>query len=145
VVDLPVTDTIGAGDTFHGAFLAWLEIKEKMSRSAIVSLSEGELYSALYFANKAASIVCTRAGAEPPSRKEVEALKGPKEKPAGAKPKEAKPAKETKLAVKAKPAAVKPTEKKPPAKAKPKEAKPAKETKLAVKAKPAAVKPTKKK
>jgi fructokinase len=127
-VDLPVTDTIGAGDTFHGAFLAWLEIKEKMSRSAIVSLSEDELYSALYFANKAASIVCTRAGAEPPSRKEVEALKGPKEKPAGVKPKETKPS----------------------AKAKPATAKPAKETKLAKKpaeAKPAAAKktPTKKK
>jgi len=115
-LDLPVVDTIGAGDTFHGAFLAWLEIKEKMSRSALVSLSESELYSALYFANKAASIVCTRAGAEPPSRKEVETLKDPKEK-------EAKP-KETKLAAK-KPAAKEKsaTEKKPPAEAKPTKAK----------------------
>jgi len=110
VVDLPVVDTIGAGDTFHGAFLAWLDIKGKMSRSAIVSLSESELYSALFFANKAASIVCTRAGAEPPSRKEVETLKDPKEKEA---PK-AKPAAK-KPAVKAKAA----PEKKPPAKAKP--------------------------
>jgi len=119
VVDLPVKDTIGAGDTFHGAFLAWLEIKEKMTRSALVNLSESELYSALFFANKAASIVCTRAGAEPPSRKEVEALKGPKEKPAVAKPKETKPA------AKAKPAAAKPPTKKP-AEAKPKETKLAK-------------------
>jgi len=80
VVNLPLADTIGAGDTFHGAFLAWLEIKEKMSRSALVNLSEGELYEALFFANKAASIVCSRSGAEPPSRKEVETLKVPKEK-----------------------------------------------------------------
>jgi fructokinase len=113
-VDLQVVDTIGAGDTFHGAFLAWLELKEKMSRSALVSLSESELYTALFFANKAASIVCTRAGAEPPSRKEVEALKDPKEKEA--KPTAKKPSKETKLA-KAKAA----TEKEPPAEAKAKE------------------------
>jgi len=105
VVDLPVVDTIGAGDTFHGAFLAWLELKGKMSRSALVGLSESELYSALFFANKAASIVCTRAKAEPPSRKEVEALKGPKEK-------EAKPTAK-KAAAKAKPAASKKTPEKP--------------------------------
>jgi fructokinase len=114
-VDLPVADTIGAGDTFHGAFLAWLEIKEKMSRSALVSLSESELYSALFFANKAASIVCTRAGAEPPSRKEVEALKDPKEK-------ETKP-KETKLAAKKPAAKAKAAAEKPAAEAKPAEAK----------------------
>ena len=76
VVDLPVLDTIGAGDTFHGAFLAWLEIKGKMSRSAVAALSEGELREALFFANKAASLVCSRRGAEPPSLAEVEALKG---------------------------------------------------------------------
>jgi fructokinase len=85
VVDLPVVDTIGAGDTFHGAFLAWLEIKMKMSRSALANLSETELYDALLFANKAASIVCSRRGAEPPGRREVESLKLPGQK-AGAKP-----------------------------------------------------------
>jgi fructokinase len=76
VVDLPVADTIGAGDTFHGAFLSWLEIKGRMSRKAIESLSEEDLREALWFANKAASLVCSRRGAEPPSLAEVEALKG---------------------------------------------------------------------
>ena len=80
VVDLPVADTIGAGDTFHGAFLSWLELKGKMSRSALAGLSEADLYNALYFANKAASIVCTRHGAEPPTRREVENLKIPASK-----------------------------------------------------------------
>ena len=75
VVDLPVVDTIGAGDTFHGAFLSWLEIKGKMTRSALVNLSEIDLYDALVFANKAASIVCSRRGAEPPTRREVDNLK----------------------------------------------------------------------
>jgi fructokinase len=71
VVELPVVDTIGAGDTFHGAFLSWLKLKGKMSYSALVSLSEQDLYDALYFANKAASLVCSRQGAEPPSMAEV--------------------------------------------------------------------------
>jgi fructokinase len=85
VVDLPVADTIGAGDTFHGAFLAWLERKGKMSRQALAALTEAELYNALFFANKAASIVCSRQGAEPPTLREVEALKaGKAEAPAKA-------------------------------------------------------------
>jgi fructokinase len=82
VVDLPVADTIGAGDTFHGAFLSWLEIKGKMSRASLANLSETELYDALYFANKAASIVCSRHGAEPPTLREVERLKAPSAKAA---------------------------------------------------------------
>lgn len=93
-VNLAVTDTIGAGDTFHGAFLAWLEIKGKMSRSALANLSENELYEALLFANKAASLVCSKQGAEPPTRKEVESLKLPEKKPtetAKVKPTAAKP------------------------------------------------------
>lgn len=74
VVNLPVADTIGAGDTFHGSFLAYLEMHDKMSRPALLSLSEQELYDAIYFANKAASIVCSRQGAEPPTLAEVEKL-----------------------------------------------------------------------
>jgi fructokinase len=70
-----VVDTIGAGDTFHGAFLSWLELRGKMSHSALASLTEVELYDALYFANRAASLVCSRQGAEPPTLKEVDALK----------------------------------------------------------------------
>lgn len=76
VVDLPVADTIGAGDTFHGAFLAWLERHNKMSRAGLASLTETELYDALFFANKAASLVCSRQGANPPTFAETEALKG---------------------------------------------------------------------
>ncbi|MDR1905128.1 MAG: carbohydrate kinase [Treponema sp.] len=74
VVDLPVADTIGAGDTFHGAFLAWLEMHGKMSSAALSALTETELYNALYFSNKAASIVCSRRGAEPPTLKDIEDL-----------------------------------------------------------------------
>jgi len=73
-VDVPLADTIGAGDTFHGAFLSWLEIKGMMSRFALANMSETELYEALFFANKAAAIVCSRRGAEPPTLKEVEEM-----------------------------------------------------------------------
>jgi len=69
-----VADTVGAGDTFHGAFLSWLYRRGKMSHNAIADLSENDLYDALVFANKAAAIVCTRHGAEPPNMEEIEKL-----------------------------------------------------------------------
>ena len=69
--DVPVVDTIGAGDTFHAAFLAWLETRGKMSRKAISGLSEAELIEALAFANLAAALVCAKRGAEPPTIAEM--------------------------------------------------------------------------
>ncbi|MDR2535156.1 MAG: carbohydrate kinase [Treponema sp.] len=72
--EVMVVDTIGAGDAFHGALLSWLELKAKMAHTALASLTEGELTEALSFANKAASLVCTRPGAEPPAFAEVAAL-----------------------------------------------------------------------
>lgn len=66
-----LADTVGAGDTFHGAFLVWLEQREKLSPNAIANLSENDLRDALAFANKAASFVCTRHGAEPPFSGEI--------------------------------------------------------------------------
>jgi len=67
-----VADTVGAGDTFHGAFLAWLEQRWKLSHNAIAELSENDLSSALIFANKAAAFVCGRRGAQPPYLNEIE-------------------------------------------------------------------------
>jgi fructokinase len=75
VIEVPVIDTIGAGDTFHGAFLAWLEIHGRMSRPAVAALGEADLYNALFFANKAASLVCSKQGADPPSLAEIESLR----------------------------------------------------------------------
>jgi len=67
-----LADTVGAGDTFLGALLAWLELHGKMSHNDIADLSEEDLRQALKFANKAAAIVCTRYGAQPPSLDEIE-------------------------------------------------------------------------
>jgi len=66
-----IADTVGAGDTFHGAFLAWLSKTGKMSQSAIANLSEADLLEALVFANTAASLVCKQHGAEPPTMQEI--------------------------------------------------------------------------
>ncbi|MDR0313686.1 MAG: carbohydrate kinase [Treponema sp.] len=69
-----LVDTIGAGDTFLGALLFWLVQSDKMTYSTLVYLSETDLHDALVFANRAASIVCTRHGAEPPTLEEVRNL-----------------------------------------------------------------------
>jgi len=67
-----IADTVGAGDTFLGAFLARLELRGKLSHNAITNLYKDDLHDALTFANKAAAIVCARNGAEPPTLKEME-------------------------------------------------------------------------
>lgn len=67
--DVEVVDTIGAGDAFGAALLAWLH-----DRSAIrpaLSLETEELKAALDFACLAGAITCTRAGAEPPWKWEM--------------------------------------------------------------------------
>jgi fructokinase len=65
-----VIDTIGAGDAFGAALLAWLRDHEALRPD--LALGEAELKSALDFACLVASITCTRAGAEPPRRNELE-------------------------------------------------------------------------
>jgi fructokinase len=66
VVD--VVDTVGAGDTFGGAFLAWW-LEQGLGREQLGD--RDLLHSALTFAARAAAINCTRAGAEPPTRAEM--------------------------------------------------------------------------
>lgn len=64
-IEVPnLVDTVGAGDTFHGAFLARLEMKGKLSHNGIAALSEDDLFEALVFANKAAAAVCSSRGAQ---------------------------------------------------------------------------------
>jgi fructokinase len=61
-----VIDTIGAGDAFGAAMLAWLH--DRGDLKADLALNGVELESALEFACLVASTTCTRAGAEPPRR-----------------------------------------------------------------------------
>jgi fructokinase len=63
-----VVDTVGAGDAFGGAFLAWW-LEHGLGREALAD--RDRLEAALTFAARAAAINCTRAGAEPPTRAEM--------------------------------------------------------------------------
>jgi fructokinase len=65
-----VADTIGAGDAFGAGLLAWLHDRNQLDRD--LQLTAGELEDALRFACLVAAIACTRAGAEPPFRAEIE-------------------------------------------------------------------------
>jgi fructokinase len=76
VFQVKVIDTIGAGDTFHGGLLSKLFLMGKMNKAGIAGLSAIELKEALVFANKAASLVCSKRGAEPPTMAEMESFKG---------------------------------------------------------------------
>lgn len=64
-----VNDTIGAGDAFDAAFLAWLHGHDALRPD--LNLDRGSLAAALEFACLAASLTCARAGADPPWRTEV--------------------------------------------------------------------------
>ncbi|HEV6967128.1 carbohydrate kinase [Roseateles sp.] len=66
-----VVDTVGAGDTFQAALLTWLAERGLMSIDAVESLNIDQLRHALEFAATAASITCTRRGADLPRRAEL--------------------------------------------------------------------------
>ena len=67
--EVHVVDTIGAGDAFGAALLAWLH--DHAAIRPDLSLEEAELTAALTFACLAAALTCTRAGAEPPWKSEM--------------------------------------------------------------------------
>ena len=64
-----VVDTIGAGDAFGAALLAWLSDHDRLTPD--LRPNRDELRDALEFACLVASITCTRAGADPPHRDEL--------------------------------------------------------------------------
>jgi fructokinase len=69
---LDVVDTIGAGDSFQGALLVALRDLGRIARAALVAMSAEELRRALTFAVTCAAVTCSRAGADPPWRSEID-------------------------------------------------------------------------
>jgi fructokinase len=67
--EVEVVDTIGAGDAFGAAVLAWLHDHDAL-RSDLMIDNE-QLRSMLSFACLVAAITCTRVGADPPWRAEL--------------------------------------------------------------------------
>ncbi len=68
-----VADTVGAGDTFHSAFLAALLRTDKLNKS-VSEVSQGVLGDAVDFACAAAAINVSRKGCSPPTQAEVDAF-----------------------------------------------------------------------
>ena len=70
VVEVEVADTIGAGDSFGGAFLAWwigagLGVDDLADHDALVAATAA--------AQQVAAVTCSRMGAHPPRRAELAA------------------------------------------------------------------------
>jgi fructokinase len=63
---VPVVDTVGAGDAFSAAMLAWLHRRERLPRGRLAELGADDLTGLLSFANQVSAITCTRAGSDPP-------------------------------------------------------------------------------
>ncbi len=68
VPHIEVIDTVGAGDTFGGAMLAWL-VDAGVTRSTVADA--GSVLAAVRFAVRASGIVCRRPGADPPTLEDL--------------------------------------------------------------------------
>ncbi|WP_343590745.1 carbohydrate kinase [Paracidovorax wautersii] len=66
-----VVDTVGAGDTFQAALLTWLAEHGGLSAAALDTLDAHQLGAMLRFGARAASITCSRRGADMPRRAEL--------------------------------------------------------------------------
>jgi len=67
-----MVDTVGAGDSFSGALLDWLSRHERLRPADLARLRAGEAREAVAFASRVAAITCSRAGANPPWRHELD-------------------------------------------------------------------------
>jgi fructokinase len=67
----PVVDTVGAGDAFQAAMLAWLAETDSRHSVGRAPLGAPRLRDALRFACTAASLTCARRGADLPTRAEL--------------------------------------------------------------------------
>jgi fructokinase len=70
-VPAAVVDTIGAGDTVHGALLHWLYERGVTDPAAVRDIDPGGWREALGYAARAAAVTVSRAGAEPPYATEL--------------------------------------------------------------------------
>ena len=68
----PGGDNVGAGDTLMAGILTWLGDNNALGPGAMATLTEEQLRRMLWFGAVAAGINCSRVGANPPTRAEVE-------------------------------------------------------------------------
>jgi fructokinase len=72
-IAVAVVDTVGAGDSFGAAFVAALVEYGAFGPGATRTADDALLKRAVAYAVAASAITCTRAGAVPPSRNEIDA------------------------------------------------------------------------
>jgi fructokinase len=72
-IEVPVVDTVGAGDSFGAAFVTALVDAGAFGREPTCMVDEAVLTDALSYGVVAAAITCTRTGAVPPTREEIDA------------------------------------------------------------------------
>jgi fructokinase len=70
---ITVADTVGAGDSFGAALVTALVDDGALGPEATISPDRGVLTRAVSYAVTASAITCTRTGAVPPSKDEIEA------------------------------------------------------------------------
>ncbi len=73
---IDVVDTVGAGDSFMAALLAAMAESGALGTGGAGAASEHEVARWLMFAVAASAITCTRQGADPPTRVEVDKVLG---------------------------------------------------------------------
>lgn len=69
--EVEVVDTVGAGDTFNGGFLAGLADASALSKAALSHITDDTLAAAMTLGAKAAAVTVSRAGANPPTRDDL--------------------------------------------------------------------------
>jgi fructokinase len=79
-VPVTVADTVGAGDSFGAALLAALIEHDALAPATTRPLDDALLAEAVTYAVTAAAITCTRTGAVPPTRAEIDAWIGSSQK-----------------------------------------------------------------
>src|SRR5262249_2119469 len=67
-----VAHTVGAGDAFSSGLLACLALLSLTSRRSVEQATSTTIKRVLQFATATAALTCTRAGADPPRRDEVD-------------------------------------------------------------------------
>lgn len=75
--DVDVMDTVGAGDAFMAGALAHLQQSGRLRREDVQRLDSTDLRTLLAEAAAVAAATCTRAGAQPPFREELDRTPGP--------------------------------------------------------------------
>jgi fructokinase len=68
---IKLADTIGAGDAFTSAFLAYFRDHELLNPGAIDGLTEADLKASVAQAVAASALTCSRLGADPPDQLEL--------------------------------------------------------------------------